>query len=86
MIQLFNSIQNSKIIRKKVLFLLIICAVFFQCKENSKKPVFTVRNGVIHCKSGLPQQPLWFADSRLNFSFLLCNAFHEPAGICNWRY
>jgi hypothetical protein len=30
---------------------------------------FTVKKGVIYCKSGIPQTPRWFADSRLAFAF-----------------
>ena len=62
------------------LFLLIICVLFFQCQENIQAPLFSVNDGVIHCKSGLPQQPLWFADSRLNFSF------EDPGGITRLDY
>ena len=36
---------------------------------NEKDIEFTVQKGVIHSKSGIPQTPRWFADSRLAFSF-----------------
>ncbi len=41
---------------------------------------FTVENGVILCEEGLPQKPLWFADSRLTF------AFENPGGITRLDY
>ena len=36
---------------------------------NEKDVDFTVQKGVIYSKSGIPQTPRWFADSRLAFSF-----------------
>ena len=36
---------------------------------NEKDVDFTVHKGVIYSKSGIPQTPRWFADSRLAFSF-----------------
>ena len=41
---------------------------------------FTVKDGVILCEKGLPQKPLWFADSRLTF------AFEKPGGITRLDY
>ena len=41
---------------------------------------FTVKDGVILCERGLPQKPLWFADSRLTF------AFEKPGGITRLDY
>lgn len=41
---------------------------------------FTVKNGVVLCKEGLPQIPLWFADGRLTFSY------EKPGGITRLDY
>jgi len=49
-----------------MLFLVILCNNLL---AKIKDEGFTVEKGVIYSKSGIPEIPRWFADSRLAFSF-----------------
>jgi len=55
---------------KKIIYLLLFLNVLCNnLQAEVKKESFTVEKGVIFSKSGIPQTPRWFADSRLAFSF-----------------
>ena len=56
----------------------LILMISTNLKADTKN--FTVKDGVILCEKGLPQKPLWFADSRLTFSF------EKPGGITRLDY
>jgi len=69
--------------RKLFIFCFISCITYtmslYAFPGNEKDVDFTVHKGVIYSKSGIPQTPRWFADSRLAFSF-------EETGITQVDY
>jgi len=69
--------------RKLFIFCFISCITYtmslYAFPGNEKDADFTVHKGVIYSKSGIPQTPRWFADSRLAFSF-------EESGITQVDY
>ena len=53
--------------KKSILIPLLLGIINISIWANSDNPEFTVDKGVIYCKSGIPEMPRWFADSRLAF-------------------
>lgn len=53
---------------KQVLAIFLLIGLNNLNGESQIIPDFTVSNGVIHCREGIPQTPRWFADSRLAFA------------------
>lgn len=75
----FSNFQSSCWVGKVViLFVILILISGSNLKADTKN--FIVKDGVILCRKGLPQKPLWFADSRLTF------AFEKPGGITRLDY
>jgi len=61
--------------KKTLLFSILLITIVL----SSMGQEFTVQKGVIFNKSGIPEMPRWFADSRLAFSF-------EETGITQVDY
>jgi hypothetical protein len=79
MVNRFQSVLNNyhldkhkiTIVKRKLFIICILCFTMnlYAFSASGKDIDFTVNKGVIYCKSGIPETPRWFADSRLAFSF-----------------
>jgi hypothetical protein len=58
-------------VKRKLFIICILCFTMnlYAFSASGKDIDFTVNKGVIFSKSGIPETPRWFADSRLAFSF-----------------